>query len=302
VKPSVGPSSTAKKPALTVTTNAKKEDTGIHTLIGDYEEVGANHGKKFYRKVQEIEGHEDVKVFLYYWDNRDGADFSGYWFGDEVGGTQVWARCNSHGNVPPVAGWKFPWDAMKSEPGLLTVGPYKASSASAPAVKPEAPKQAAPALGGGKPKGAFGNPAGNHSNNSNGVQAEVDKLTEQCDSLDAAAKEIVAHSKSLSEESEADVINETVESLQQHQKQLMDFQKTLTQEIVEARKGGAAANPKVIALSKLSPKLRMGHLVLQQNLISSKAYFRTLRRKRKKQRRWLPTRLRKLPKRRRIRN
>jgi hypothetical protein len=54
-------------------------------------------------------------------DMRDGNDFAGWWFGDELGGSQVWARCSSHGNVPPPAGWKIPWDAPKAEPGLLTV-------------------------------------------------------------------------------------------------------------------------------------------------------------------------------------
>ena len=30
-----------------------------------------------------------LQVFLYFWDGRDGADFSGWWFGDQVGGTQA---------------------------------------------------------------------------------------------------------------------------------------------------------------------------------------------------------------------
>eukprot|EP00913_Durusdinium_trenchii_P019952 g18753.t1 len=46
------------------------------------------------------------QVFLYFWDNRDGADFSGWWFGDQVGGTQVWARNPSPGPLPPRTGWK----------------------------------------------------------------------------------------------------------------------------------------------------------------------------------------------------
>ena len=29
------------------------------------------------------------EVFLYYWDDRDGQDFTGWWFGDSVGGSAV---------------------------------------------------------------------------------------------------------------------------------------------------------------------------------------------------------------------
>jgi hypothetical protein len=56
---------------------------------------------------------------------RDGAEFCGWWFGDELGDSRVWTHCSSHSNVPPPAGWKIHWDAPKAEPDLLTVNPYK---------------------------------------------------------------------------------------------------------------------------------------------------------------------------------
>ena len=50
---------------------------------------------------------------LYYWDDRDGASFCGWWFGPKVGGDQVWAYHPSNtATTPPKTGWKAPrgWD------------------------------------------------------------------------------------------------------------------------------------------------------------------------------------------------
>eukprot|EP00971_Amphidinium_carterae_P220544 4378366-Amphidinium_carterae.1 len=77
---------------LTLVDMAHAAYSGIPTLCGDYVEMGINHQKKYYQKAQKIAGHEDVKVFLYFWDTRDGPDFSGWWFGDKLGGSQVQAR------------------------------------------------------------------------------------------------------------------------------------------------------------------------------------------------------------------
>merc|ERR1712060_574076 len=45
---------------------------------------------------------------IYFWDARDGAGLSGWWFGPKVGGDQVWAVCNEDAKSPPTAGWKVP--------------------------------------------------------------------------------------------------------------------------------------------------------------------------------------------------
>ena len=56
---------------VTVTTQSSN-DAILTTLVGNYMEAGRNHGRKFYQKIEEIEGHDGLKVFLYFWDARDG--------------------------------------------------------------------------------------------------------------------------------------------------------------------------------------------------------------------------------------
>ncbi|CAK9037003.1 unnamed protein product [Durusdinium trenchii] len=52
---------------------------------------------------------------LYYWDDRDGSDFSGWWFGPKVGGDQVWAYQPGKDKTPPETGWKVPYDGSVDE-------------------------------------------------------------------------------------------------------------------------------------------------------------------------------------------
>ena len=58
-------------------------------------------------------------VFLYHWDTRDGPDFSGWWFGNRVGGDHVWSHPSS-AQSPPHTGWRIPWFG-EAPPGLLIV-------------------------------------------------------------------------------------------------------------------------------------------------------------------------------------
>eukprot|EP00435_Cladocopium_sp_Y103_P075738 s332_g63.t3 len=53
---------------------------------------------------------EAVDVYMYYWDSRDGPSFEGWWFGNKLGGTQVWSHNASASLTPPPSGWKIPWD------------------------------------------------------------------------------------------------------------------------------------------------------------------------------------------------
>lgn len=80
----------------------------ILTLVGDYEDWGENHEARVYRRKQQIKGYKGV--FLYFWDNRDGPEEEGWWFGEEVGGNQVWAKNDSKSLKPPITGWRLPWD------------------------------------------------------------------------------------------------------------------------------------------------------------------------------------------------
>merc|ERR1712066_818228 len=60
-------------------------------------------------KKSEQAGGEDV--LIYFWDNRDGDAFSGWWFGPKVGGDQVWAyHANKTSMVPPTTGWRVPFN------------------------------------------------------------------------------------------------------------------------------------------------------------------------------------------------
>lgn len=66
-----------------------------------------NHGKPTYKKDTQVNG---LDVMLYFWDERDGAAFSGWWFGPKVGGDQVWAYHPQNTPTPPKGGWKVPYD------------------------------------------------------------------------------------------------------------------------------------------------------------------------------------------------
>ena len=109
---------------VTVTT-LNGNDAVVNTLVGNYREICKNHGRKFYEKIEEIEGHDGLKVFLYFWDHRDGGAWAGWWFGTELGSRHCWARCSTANpakcGTPPRTGWKIPWDADRPEPGNLFV-------------------------------------------------------------------------------------------------------------------------------------------------------------------------------------
>jgi len=74
---------------------------------GTFTLAGENHGKPAYRKDQQVNG---LDVMLYFWDERDGPNFCGWWFGPKIGGDQVWAYHASHTQTPPTGGWKVPYD------------------------------------------------------------------------------------------------------------------------------------------------------------------------------------------------
>mmetsp|Transcript_2582 Transcript_2582/g.5859 ORF Transcript_2582/g.5859 Transcript_2582/m.5859 type:complete len:348 (-) Transcript_2582:2-1045(-) len=129
----VAPAAPAAKPAkpddsaIIVFSTAEKDEIGIRTLVGEYQEEGTNHGRKFYKKTTKIPGHEDISVFLYFWDERDGPSFSGWWFGNQVGGAQVWSRNKLTTMQPPKNGWTIPWDGdVKKELMVMTVAEKQA--------------------------------------------------------------------------------------------------------------------------------------------------------------------------------
>jgi len=77
-------------------------------ILGEYVEKGMNHGKKFFQKVSSPT--DSTTCFVYYWDNRDGPSFEGWWFGREVGGNEVWSHNGQIASpLPPSQGWKIPF-------------------------------------------------------------------------------------------------------------------------------------------------------------------------------------------------
>jgi DNA repair exonuclease SbcCD ATPase subunit len=271
-----------KKPELTVASNSKKNDLGVQTLIGDYMHVGMNHGKKYYKKLQAIPGHTDIKVFLYYWDTRDGADASGWWFGDELGGAEVWARAVSPSNTPPVGGWKVPWNAMKPEPGLLTVTPFKGAAAPAAAAAAATPARLATTAATVKPaattalvkpantavtvkpppgkiaqagKPEVGKPAAAAPTTAV-TEARVKKASAPIEAAENAIKPVLAKAKTMTNASGVEALKITEELLKKQLDKLTEAQKSLTQDIAEARKAGPAAIASVTEMSKLSPRIR----------------------------------------------
>lgn len=77
-------------------------------LVGEYKEEGMNHGRKVYRR----QPRGEIDACMYYWDadlahreDREGPEFTGWLFGNKVGGLQIWAQCEDSSPVPPSFGW-----------------------------------------------------------------------------------------------------------------------------------------------------------------------------------------------------
>ena len=79
-------------------------------LSGPYLLEGFNHGRPFFMKEDSAYERGMLRVFLFYWDDRDGPEFKGWWFADRVGGVDVWARSSCDSVLPPSSGWRCPWD------------------------------------------------------------------------------------------------------------------------------------------------------------------------------------------------
>ncbi|CAE7242709.1 GIP, partial [Symbiodinium necroappetens] len=98
-------------------------ETVSNIIQGLYNTKESNHGKPVYKK----EGPQgSVTVLIYYWDERDGPSFNGWWFGPKVGGDQVWAynagNLGRENAMPPTSNWKVPWDGKVDEKLRISVG------------------------------------------------------------------------------------------------------------------------------------------------------------------------------------
>mmetsp|Transcript_80861 Transcript_80861/g.193928 ORF Transcript_80861/g.193928 Transcript_80861/m.193928 type:complete len:935 (+) Transcript_80861:94-2898(+) len=112
---------------------------------GNYSVDGSNHNKPAYRKEQKVSG---LDVMLYYWDERDGPNFCGWWFGPKVGGDQVWAYHPSRQSLtPPTKGWKVPYDGPVDD--SFSICPTSLANANAAQQNYPQGFQQAPGKGGG---------------------------------------------------------------------------------------------------------------------------------------------------------
>ncbi|CAK0909639.1 unnamed protein product, partial [Prorocentrum cordatum] len=78
---------------------------------GDYEVCGRNHGRPAFR-IGDIDQGQGFDAFIYYWDDREGADFAGWWMGPRLGGEDVWVHHPGWpaDRWPPRSGWCAPHD------------------------------------------------------------------------------------------------------------------------------------------------------------------------------------------------
>eukprot|EP00928_Gymnodinium_smaydae_P035790 TRINITY_DN25127_c0_g3_i1.p1 TRINITY_DN25127_c0_g3~~TRINITY_DN25127_c0_g3_i1.p1 ORF type:complete len:2137 (-),score=535.43 TRINITY_DN25127_c0_g3_i1:74-6406(-) len=232
------------KPAtgtLKVSTQKKNgmENLVIKTIVGTYSEQGENHGKKVYKKNEK---DSELDVYIYFWDSRDGADYTGWWFGDQVGGTQVFARCSIGSPQPPKVGWRVPWDAPKAEPGAIVIEVVApgASGAAGSASRP-APK-AAPKLASQQAQTA-----------SSEWSARVKTATDKVEDILASSNDAIETAKAGDETQSPE---DLLKLLQEQQSLLKENQTFLTSEAAAARATGPSASSAVLSLAKMATRIR----------------------------------------------
>jgi len=75
------------------------------TVQGKYRKEGSNHKRPVFKRVELATEPVSEKVLIYYWDDRDGSDGQGWWFGAEVGGQNAYLYNAADGPLPPPTGW-----------------------------------------------------------------------------------------------------------------------------------------------------------------------------------------------------
>lgn len=150
------PSTSSGRSERIIVTGCKHETVG-DIVRGEFNLHSDNHGKPVYKKNGQVNG---LDVMLYFWDDRDGPDFCGWWFGPKVGGDQVWAYHSEKAPTPPLSGWKVPYDGPVDNTFILqpAAGYAKGATATAPQYQPVAPGMPQPVPYGYGPAPAYGLP------------------------------------------------------------------------------------------------------------------------------------------------
>jgi len=80
----------------------------LHSLNGVYTATGKeNHGRPVFHKP--VKTQEQQQSVIYFWDERDGDEMTGWWMAPVVGGEHVWTHNQSSDRLPPKSGWRVPW-------------------------------------------------------------------------------------------------------------------------------------------------------------------------------------------------
>merc|ERR1712151_978604 len=88
---------------------------------GSYVVCAENHSKCAYRRNTQVNG---MDVMVYFWDQRDGPSFCGWWIGPKIGGDQAWAyNPDIVAQTPPTSGWKIPYNGPVDQTMLLSPVP-----------------------------------------------------------------------------------------------------------------------------------------------------------------------------------
>eukprot|EP00929_Paragymnodinium_shiwhaense_P031484 TRINITY_DN1761_c1_g1_i8.p1 TRINITY_DN1761_c1_g1~~TRINITY_DN1761_c1_g1_i8.p1 ORF type:complete len:1093 (+),score=350.88 TRINITY_DN1761_c1_g1_i8:75-3353(+) len=140
--------SSPSKPPQQLNVSGCTHATVAAIVHGNFNVTGENHGKPTYRKdtrvpvpagVTNMPATPDgmLDVMLYYWDERDGPTYSGWWFGPKVGGDQVWAyHPERTAPSPPSVGWKVPYDGPIDSNFKVEAGHKQQQPASLPVRNP----------------------------------------------------------------------------------------------------------------------------------------------------------------------
>lgn len=79
-------------------------------IIGDYVEHSRHLDHPVFSRRHSV-GEAQTDVLVYYWNDADGAEHQGWWFGPHIGSVSVWAYCPGVAALPPESGWHIPFDA-----------------------------------------------------------------------------------------------------------------------------------------------------------------------------------------------
>lgn len=246
------PQAAAKQKLRVHTKITGEEARKLQILLGDFVETSNNHGRPVYHKAQKPNVKDSAQVFLYYWDDRDGAESAGWWFGDQVGGTQVWSRAMSDSKAPPREGWKIPWDGDAVKDMLLVdvlpqqTAPGTRSASSRPqAAAPESSSER-------KPPPLKAEPAKN--------DVLVNEYMQQVDELEIEVQQVLVGLEQLLGSEETDVLKEVQAQLQRCQEKCAARREITQKHIDEESQNGSSATAS--ALNRLLGRLG----VLDKNL------------------------------------